>query len=73
MTGASQGRLRGHRGTSRGVRLVGDYLVWLQAGGRGTGTVRIRPRHLYDLSEHVADPWAVTVDDLAAWLSRADH
>ena len=54
------------------VQAIGDYLLWLRAGGRSPGTVQLRRAHLMSLSELYADPWQVTGDDLAEWLARGD-
>lgn len=47
------------------AQAIEDYLVWLRAGGRCAGTMKVRRWHLFDLSELHADPSRVTTDDLA--------
>lgn len=51
---------------------VGAYLTTLRAAGRRPGTVNMRRGHLTMLSQTFGDPWAVTTDDLALYLSNPD-
>jgi site-specific recombinase XerC len=48
------------------------YLTWLRAGNRSAGTVELRRGHLARLAEQCADPWRVTSQQLAGWLSNPD-
>jgi len=51
---------------------IAEFCTSLRAGGRCAGTVGVRRCHLFALSELYADPWQVTADDLALYLSRTD-
>jgi len=51
---------------------VEDFQRHLAAGGRSPATIDHYGRRLLFLSEAFADPWAVTTDDLADYLSRPD-
>lgn len=46
-----------------------DFEQSLRAAGRAAGTIRLRRWHLGQLGGLYADPYAVSGDDLAAWLS----
>lgn len=48
------------------------WATHLRAGGRAESTVRARTLWLIRLAETFADPWNVTADDLALFLSRTD-
>lgn len=45
-----------------------DFEQSLKAAGRAAGTIRLRRWHLGQLGGLYADPYAVSGDDLAAWL-----
>lgn len=51
---------------------VDGYLRWLRSGGRGTGTQGTRRYHLLRLAEVCREPWCVTTEQLAAYLSNPD-
>lgn len=49
--------------------VIDAYLMWLTAGGCSPGTRRVRRHYLARLSLTHPDPWAVTPDDLVAFLA----
>lgn len=49
-----------------------EFLNSLRAAGLAPGTIRQREIWIVNLSHLFADPWAVTAEDLARHLSRAD-
>ncbi len=51
---------------------VTAWLAHLRAGGRSPGTVRVRRTWLAMLASTYANPWQLTADDLALFLSRSD-
>lgn len=51
---------------------VADWLAYLRAGGRTESTIRQRTAAVIRLAKDYPDPWAVTTDDLAFYLSRTD-
>lgn len=51
---------------------VADWLAYLRAGGRAESTIRSRTEAVSRLARVYPDPWAVTTDDLAFYLSRTD-
>jgi integrase/recombinase XerC len=53
-------------------RPMSDYLTWLRAGARTSGTLTTRRNHLTSFAQVHAGPWTVTEGDLARWLSRGD-
>lgn len=46
-----------------------DYRLWLIAGGRRPGTIRLRTHYLIVLARHHHDPWAITADDLVRFMA----
>lgn len=54
------------------VEPVERWSTWLRASSSSDGTLHVRRYWLRQLSETFADPWAVTADDLAQFLSRDD-
>lgn len=48
---------------------IDAYRAHLAAGARRPLTIRLRTHYLGRLSQAFPDPWAVTVDDLTAWLA----
>lgn len=51
---------------------VADHLTAMAASGRRRETIGLRRSHLLTFSHTFADPWKVTTDDVAAYLSRDD-
>jgi integrase len=51
---------------------VHDFTAALRAGGRTEGTVRQRLWRLHRIAEVAPDPWAITTEQLAQWLSCPD-
>lgn len=51
---------------------VERWCAWMRAAALSAGTLHVRRFYVRQLAETYADPWAVSPDDLALWLSRAD-
>jgi site-specific recombinase XerD len=51
---------------------VDNYVAALRAGSRSEGTIRQYLFRLRQLAELAADPWAITSQQLAQWLSNGD-
>jgi integrase/recombinase XerC len=51
---------------------IADFIDWGRSGNRTEGTLGIRAYWLGRLAEVSADPWAVTMQQLATWLSCPD-
>jgi site-specific recombinase XerD len=51
---------------------VREFTTALRAGGRAEGTIRQRVWRLYLLAEIAPDPWLITTEQLAEWLSCPD-
>lgn len=49
-----------------------SWQEWLAAGGASPGTVRLRSHYVAEFGRLHADPWAVTGDDVVAYLVRSD-
>lgn len=54
------------------VTPMGDYLAWMRAGGRAESTIDVRRWWIRRLAEVAADPWQVSTQQLAQWLSTPD-
>lgn len=52
--------------------LIGAYDAHLAAGNRSAGTRELRRYHLWALADCVADPLAVTIEDVEDWLANPD-
>jgi site-specific recombinase XerD len=51
---------------------VEQWCIWQRASAVADGTIRLRRFWMRRLAETYADPWTVTADDLALFLSRDD-
>lgn len=54
------------------VEPVESFETWCRSAGRSAQTISTRRSHLRHFSQQVADPWAVTSDQLTAYLANAD-
>lgn len=54
------------------VEPLATFQAWLRASGKTDGTVDHRRAQVARFAQINADPWAVTLSDLARWLSRPD-
>lgn len=66
---AHQRARRSHTAEVTWSDLIGAYDAHLAAGNRSTGTRELRRYHLRALADHVADPRAVTIEDVEDWLA----
>lgn len=57
---------------SRWVDPIDGFVAWGRSGNRTEGTLQVRRWWLRRLAEVAADPWAVTTQQLATWLSNPD-
>jgi site-specific recombinase XerD len=51
---------------------VAEFLRWCEAGARTPLTIRAYRWRLTALSEQSADPWALTMEQLSAWVANPD-
>lgn len=54
------------------VPALNGFLAWSRAGSRSEGTIELRRWWLSRLAEVSADPWVVSDQQLAQWLSNPD-